>query len=266
MRQGQRAVPLLLAGFVMLAGCSDEGASASRAREVRSIPAPDAEVFLTLRATPAETDALRTVIRRSPMVDTFTYLTRADALRLFRQLFADQPELVATTTADQLPASFPVTLHDPGDRERFARTLERRAGVDEVRTTRGPDCSELRDEIRRMRPPDEVEVFMVFTASETQVAGVRSAIDASPLVRSYEFLSQADAYREFRRLFADKPKLIAGTTPDQLPVSFRVRVNRVGDREQFANAMTGLAGVDEVMANDVFSDALNVMLQSCRPV
>lgn len=221
---------------------------------------------MTLHSTTAETAAVRAAIQRSPLVKSFTFLTQADALREFRRLFADQPDLIATTTTDQLPASFPVELNDPGERALFARALQRRAGVDEIKTSSLPDCQELHREFRRVRPVDEVEAFMTMAATEADLAAVRSAIHASPLVRTFVYLSHDDAYREFQRIFADKPKLVARTTPDQLPVSFRIRLVDASNREQLAAELRQLPAVDQVMLqpNDTYTQTLLAVLRGCQ--
>jgi cell division protein FtsX len=107
MRRVRLEAAILMATVLVVTGCTGGSASQSRAREVRTIGSPDAEVFMTLHSTAAETAAVRTAIQRSPLVKSFTFVTQADALREFRRLFADQPDLIAATTADQLPASFP---------------------------------------------------------------------------------------------------------------------------------------------------------------
>jgi cell division protein FtsX len=235
---------------VVIAGCSGGSGSDSQAEEVRSLGRPDAEVFMNVVASPAEIAAVHAAIRRSPLVRSFAFLSKRDAYREFRRLFRRQPELAATTSPDALPASFRVTLVHIGTRDRFARALEPLNGVDQVKTqAASSSCAALLDRQQRagdLTPLDEIEVSMARSSTEAEIANVRAAVERSPLVRSFRFLSQDDAYREFQRLFADEPDLLATTTPDQLPMSFKVKLNDAEKRAQLARTLHPLAGVDEI--------------------
>ena len=97
-------------GVAVLAACTGGASTDQRAEEVASISRPDLEVFMALDATPAESRGVRDVIRHSDQVRTFSYLSQEDALKAFRRLFADQPDLIADTTAADLPSSFVIRL------------------------------------------------------------------------------------------------------------------------------------------------------------
>ena len=107
---------------------------------------------------------------------------------------------------------------------------------------------------------------MTMMATEAELAAVRAAIEASPLVRTFVYLSHDDAYREFQRIFADKPKLVASTTPDQLPVSFRITLLHASNREQLAEELRQLPAVDQVrlQPHDPYTKALLAVLRGCQ--
>jgi cell division protein FtsX len=100
-------------------------------------------------------------------------------------------------------------------------------------------------EVRSIRHPDG-EVFMSVAASESDIHAVRTVIRHSHAVRTYAFVTRADAYREFGRLFSDRPELVATTSPEALPVSFRIELATDAKRNQLAQRFGNLAGVDEV--------------------
>jgi cell division protein FtsX len=95
-------------------------------------------------------------------------------------------------------------------------------------------------------PKLDLEVFMNVGASKSQIRGVNNGLTASTHVRRFAFVSQTRAYREFKRLFKDQPDIIASTSPDVLPASFRVEVLRGTDPNKVARALKHLPGVDEV--------------------
>jgi cell division transport system permease protein len=93
----------------------------------------------------------------------------------------------------------------------------------------------------------ELEIFMEVDAGETQIAEVRSQLEADEDVRSFQFLTKEDAYEEFKRIFRDQPALIESTTPDALPTSFRVAPTEAELTEQVKRRFESVPGVDEVI-------------------
>jgi FtsX extracellular domain len=94
----------------------------------------DAEVFMRVRATPRQLDALRAAIDHDPDVTKFTFVSHQAALAEFKKLFADQPVLITNTTASQLPESFRLVVRDGGSLDDLARRYRALPGVDEVTT------------------------------------------------------------------------------------------------------------------------------------
>src|SRR6476646_9020999 len=66
----------------------------------------------------------------------------------------------------------------------------------------------------------ELEIFMQVKASDRQIAAVRDQLKTNPNVKSQRFFNHEDAYREFKKLFADQPVLVENETPAGLPTSF----------------------------------------------
>jgi len=67
-----------------------------------------------------------------------------------------------------------------------------------------------------------LEIFMKVDASQDQIAAVGKALAHDPNVKSARHLNKDDAYREFKRIFKNKPDLVNSITAADLPESFRV--------------------------------------------
>src|SRR3954452_6207582 len=104
-------------------------------------------------------------------------------------------------------------------------------------------------EVPSMQSPDaDVEVFMNVGAAPAQLDGARSWLEHNPAVRKYAFVSNAQAFDEFKRLFADQPGLVATVSPSELPTSFRVQVAPDANRDAMTTELQRLEGVDDVKA------------------
>jgi cell division transport system permease protein len=86
-------------------------------------------------------------------------------------------------------------------------------------------------------------------ATEAQVASVRTELESSKDVRSFRFLSKADAFEEAKRIFAGDPELLANIDPEGLPVSFRVAPREAELTEKVAAHFAGREsdGIDDVL-------------------
>jgi cell division transport system permease protein len=76
----------------------------------------------------------------------------------------------------------------------------------------------------------QVSIFLSPDISDEERAQLDQALNTDPLVASYFFESQEEAYEQFRSLFADQPDLVEAVGPESLPESFRVQLT---DPEQF---------------------------------
>jgi cell division transport system permease protein len=95
-----------------------------------------------------------------------------------------------------------------------------------------------------------LEIFMTVKATRDQVAGVRSELesDKGPKgnVKSFRYLSHADAYNEFKRIFKRNPDLVQSITAKDLPESFRVVPKRAELTETVQKEFQAVQGVQEV--------------------
>lgn len=239
-----------VASMLLVAACTDSSSGARHTDRSTAHLRPGVEVFMALAATPAEAQAVHTAIRRSHAVRAYRFVSHADIYAEFKSRFADEPDLVATTTADQLPASFRIALSEGVTAAPLVRRWQRLPGVDEVKfhdpndpTTKifGHLCRSARNRTR-----GDAEVFLNVTVTKAQIAALQTDLRRSRLVRTTTFVSQQDAYREFGRLFADQPKLAAATSAEALPASFRVGFRKHVQPKQFVRAFRHRPGVDAV--------------------
>jgi cell division transport system permease protein len=80
----------------------------------------------------AERTALLAELEATPQVDRVFYESKEQAFARFQRQFKDSPDLVANVTADALPESYRVKLHDPTQFEVVASAFRDRPGVEDV--------------------------------------------------------------------------------------------------------------------------------------
>ena len=93
----------------------------------------EVSAYLTEDITEGERLALEDELTELPQVQDVFYVSSADALEEFKQIFENQPELFETLDEDSLPASYRIKLHDAEDTETVAALVRGRPGVDDVR-------------------------------------------------------------------------------------------------------------------------------------
>ena len=77
------------------------------------------------------------------------FVSRAGAYRAFKQLFVDQPNLVSTISASDLPESFRLTVAKYADAQAIRRTTRHLHGVQSVEMA--PSPAAVRRLPRRLR-------------------------------------------------------------------------------------------------------------------
>ena len=93
----------------------------------------EVSAYLSPDITEGERDLLEAEVSELPQVEDVTYVSSAEALEEFKQIFQNQPELYETLDEDSLPASLRIKLHDAEDTETVAALIRGRPGVDDVR-------------------------------------------------------------------------------------------------------------------------------------
>jgi FtsX extracellular domain len=89
----------------------------------------DLEVFLKLKTSNLQANAIRARIEADPSVGSFRYVSQADAYAIFTKDFADQPALVQSTKPTDLPASFRIDVSAGVSLETTAQRYRQLDGV-----------------------------------------------------------------------------------------------------------------------------------------
>ncbi|HVF20881.1 MAG TPA: permease-like cell division protein FtsX [Mycobacteriales bacterium] len=92
----------------------------------------------------------------------------------------------------------------------------------------------------------EVSIFLKEDITQAQRDQLRAELDAMPDVERVYFEGKAEAYERFKEQFKDSPDIIANTTPDVLPESFRVKLRDPNKFEVVASAFADRPGVVSV--------------------
>lgn len=93
---------------------------------------PQASAFFRDEAAPEEVAALQESLKATGKVANIRYVSKEDALQIYRNQFKDDPLLLELVTADILPASIDVQTHNIGDLEEISNILRDSAIVDKV--------------------------------------------------------------------------------------------------------------------------------------
>ena len=123
-------VSLYLVGAVLVASFALDRAITLQTRKV------EVAVFLNKTVTTEERDSIERDILAMREVATVQYESKQEAYESFKELFRDEPDIVAATTPDSLPESFRVKLKDPNEFEVVRDRLEGRPGIDKIRDER----------------------------------------------------------------------------------------------------------------------------------
>jgi len=128
------AVALFVLGGFLIATSNLErlGVEWSRAAEV--------SVYVADDLTPAQKAAIERELQPGPMVASFEFISKIDALARFKQTFSDLAATVDSLEGNPLPASFEVRLQASGraqdDVAAFGARLKQTPGVSDVRYDR----------------------------------------------------------------------------------------------------------------------------------
>jgi cell division transport system permease protein len=105
----------------------------------------------------------------------------------------------------------------------------------------------------------ELSVFMKADASPTESEAVERELRAMPEVKRIKYVSQADAYEEFRRMFANSPEFQESLTVEQMPPSYRVVPHQAEQVDLIGERFDNRPGVEEVVyAKDTVKALLKV--------
>ena len=191
----------------------------------------DLEVFMTVDATPTQIAEVRSALLGLDGTTIVRKLSKDESYRAFRCVFAENPDLVDSIDAADLPVSFLVRADDPS----AARaTMTAVAGVESIETAKQlPACPSLGEA--------DLRVYFARRAGDARVRAAREAVEEMRGVRRVRIVGKREAYQRYRCLqdrTDDDPRL------DDMPVSLLVVVD--GDAGDVEEQIARLQGVDSV--------------------
>lgn len=89
-------------------------------------------IFMQPSATPAEISGVSSSLGSNPQVSSFHYVDQAQSYAQFKQMFANQPQMVANVAPSDLPPSFRVVLHNAAQDASVGRAVGTMAGVKKI--------------------------------------------------------------------------------------------------------------------------------------
>jgi cell division transport system permease protein len=93
----------------------------------------------------------------------------------------------------------------------------------------------------------EVAIYLKSGISVQEQQALQQMIATDPLIRGSEYVSQPQAFANFKKLFADEPALVASVTdPTILPASFQVSLKDPKQLSDIAAEYSAQPGVDSV--------------------
>ena len=105
----------------------------------------------------------------------------------------------------------------------------------------------------------EVSVFLRNDVTAGELDGLRSDLAGMPEIETFTYVSQTQAYQEFKKQFADQPELYEELPKDSLPASFRISLVDASQAEEVAARVDGSPGIDDVnFGGDIIRRLLQV--------
>jgi cell division transport system permease protein len=102
-------------------------------------------------------------------------------------------------------------------------------------------------------------------ATQAERSTLQSQLKAMPQVGAVYYVSQQQAYSEFRQYFSNEPALVQDTQEGDIPDSFEVKLkNPEADYNVVASAVTGTLGVETVVDEMTILDKFYKLLDGAR--
>jgi cell division transport system permease protein len=102
-------------------------------------------------------------------------------------------------------------------------------------------------------------------ATEAEKSALQSQLKAMPQVETVYYVSQQQAYSQFRQYFSNEPALVQDTQEGDIPDSFQVKLkNPEADYNIVASAVNGTQGVETVVDEMTILDKFYKLLDGAR--
>ncbi|MEU8209346.1 permease-like cell division protein FtsX [Micromonospora sp. NPDC049044] len=112
----------------------------------------------------------------------------------------------------------------------------------------------------------EVSIFLKQEVSEQERTDLNAKLDADPLVKEVFYVNKDEAYKKFKVMYQDAPDLVNVVKPDQLPESFRLKLNNPEQYKDIYEQYKNSAGVDEIIDQSRLLDKIFDILTSIQNI
>lgn len=102
-------------------------------RYFESRPQIDAYFQTDYVPSPGEIDSARSLLDQTGLMASFKYISKEDALVLYKDLNQSDPLLLEAVTAEMLPASIEVSASDPQDLKALSTAMQQIPNIEDVR-------------------------------------------------------------------------------------------------------------------------------------
>ncbi|MEU4470213.1 permease-like cell division protein FtsX [Micromonospora sp. NPDC023888] len=112
----------------------------------------------------------------------------------------------------------------------------------------------------------EVSIFLKQEVSEQERTDLNAKLDSDPLVKEVFYVNKDEAYKKFKVMYQDAPDLVNVVKPDQLPESFRLKLNNPEQYKDIYEQYKNTAGVDEIIDQSRLLDKIFNILTSIQNI
>ncbi|MET8253206.1 permease-like cell division protein FtsX [Micromonospora sp. NPDC005197] len=112
----------------------------------------------------------------------------------------------------------------------------------------------------------EVSIFLSQEVSEQQRTDLDAKLKADPLVKDVIYVNKDEAYKKFQEMYQDAPDLVNAVKPDQLPESFRLKLNNPEQYKNIYDQYKDTEGVDEIVDQSRLLDKIFDVLTAIQNI
>ncbi|MEV4820466.1 permease-like cell division protein FtsX [Micromonospora sp. NPDC049274] len=112
----------------------------------------------------------------------------------------------------------------------------------------------------------EVSIFLSQEVSEQQRTDLDAKLKSDPLVKEVIYVNKDEAYKKFQEMYQDAPDLVNAVKPDQLPESFRLKLNNPEQYKNIYDQYKDTEGVDEIVDQSRLLDKIFDVLTAIQNI
>ncbi|MGK5738497.1 permease-like cell division protein FtsX [Micromonospora sp. URMC 103] len=112
----------------------------------------------------------------------------------------------------------------------------------------------------------QVSIFLSQEVSEQQRNDLDAKLKSDPLVKEVLYVNKDEAYKRFKEMYQDAPDLVNAVKPDQLPESFRIKLNNPEQYKNIYDQYKDTEGVDEIVDQSRLLDKIFDILTAIQNI